>query len=112
MTPPVERRVTSQHGRVSQKQHHHSRRGNALEYYLYYNLAKRFPDLNWYIQESMLTYVPIYENVIRFMHGDRISYGGINGFYTYLHRRIFEWDEATRADYTILGHLHQYTPNR
>ncbi len=100
------------HGRISNKQHHHSRRGNALEYYLYYNLAKRFPELNWYIKESLLTYVPVYENTIRFMHGDRISYGGVNGFYTYLHRRIYEWDTSTRADYTILGHLHSYTPNR
>ncbi len=100
------------HGRISAKQHHHSRRGNALEYYLYYNLAKRFPDLNWYIKESLLTYVPVYENTIRFMHGDRIAYGGVNGFYTYLHRRIYEWDTSMQADYTILGHLHSYTPNR
>lgn len=100
------------HGRVSSKQHHSSRRGNALEYYLFYNLAHRFPHLNWYIKESLLTYVPVYDAVIRFMHGDRISFGGVNGFYTYLHRKIYEWDTATRADYTILGHLHQYTPTR
>lgn len=100
------------HGRISAKQHHHSRRGNALEYYLYYNLASRFPELNWYIKESLLTYVPVYDSVIRFMHGDRIAYGGVNGFYTYLHRRIYEWDTSMRANYTILGHLHQYTPNR
>jgi hypothetical protein len=46
------------------------------------------------------------------MHGDRIAFGGINGFYTYLHRKIAEWDRAVRADTTFLGHLHQWTPNR
>jgi len=100
------------HGRVTHKMHHASRQGNALEYYLYFNLAARFPELNWYIKESLLTYVPVYDNVIRFMHGDRIAFGGVNGFYTYLHRKLYEWETSVRADYTILGHLHQYTPTR
>ena len=100
------------HGRITNKQHFSSRRGNALEYYMYYNLAQRYPEFNWIIRESMLTYLRIYDSTIRFMHGDRIAFGGVNGFYTYLHRRIFEWDTTIKADYTILGHLHQYTPNR
>lgn len=100
------------HGRISTKQHFHSRRGNSLEYYMYYNLAHEFPEFSWVIDESMLSYVPVYSSVIRFMHGDRIAFGGVNGFYTYLHRRIYEWDTSTRADFTVLGHLHQYTPNR
>lgn len=100
------------HGRVSTKQHHSSRKGNALEYFMYYTLAQRYPQFNWVIEEGLLTYLPVYNSTIRFMHGDRISFGGINGFYTYLHRRIMEWDKAIKADYTILGHLHQYTPNR
>lgn len=100
------------HGRVTAKQHFHSRIGNSLENYMYANLAERNPDLTWIVEDSMLTYVPVYDFIIRFMHGDRISFGGVNGFYTYLHRRIHEWDSTIRADYTILGHLHQYTPTR
>lgn len=100
------------HGRVTAKMHHHSRIGNALEYYLYYNLAQQHPDLQWVIEESLLTYLPVYDRTIRIMHGDRISFGGVNGFYTYLHRRIYEWDTSVRADYTILCHLHTYTPGR
>jgi hypothetical protein len=101
------------HGRVSVKQHFHSRRGNSAEYFMYYNLAARYPQLNWVINESMLTYLPVYDKKIAFMHGDRISFGGMNGFYTYLHRRIDEWNTSpNKADYFILGHLHCYTPTR
>lgn len=101
------------HGRVTVKQHFHSRRGNSAEYFMYYNLAGRYPQLNWIVNEAMLTYLPIYDKKIAFMHGDRISFGGVNGFYTYLHRRIDEWNTSpNKADYFILGHLHTYTPTR
>ena len=94
--------VDGNHGRISHRQHFHSRRGNALEYFLYYNLAQRFPELDWVIEEGLLTYINVYDSVLRFMHGDRIAFGGINGFYTYLHRRIYEWDTSRKADHTLL----------
>lgn len=101
------------HARVSNKQHFHSRQGNAAEYFMYYNLAERYPDLHWIINEAMITYLPVYDKKIAFMHGDRISFGGVNGFYTYLHRRIDEWNTSpNKADYFVLGHLHSYTPTR
>jgi len=101
------------HGRVSAKMHFHSRRGNSAEYYMYYNLAKRYPQLNWIVNEAMITYLPVYDKILAFMHGDRISFGGTNGFYTYLHRRIDEWNTSpNKADFWILGHLHTYTPTR
>jgi len=100
------------HGRITIKQHHASRAGNSLEWFIYYMLAQRFPQFNWVIEQNMLTYLEVYGKKLRFMHGDRIAFGGINGFYLYLHRKIAEWDRAIRADYTILGHLHQYTPHR
>lgn len=56
----------------------------------------------------MLTYLKVYGYTVRLMHGDTISYGGVNGPYTYLNRRISEWDEAVKADLTLLGHLHRY----
>lgn len=97
------------HGRVTQKLHAASRKGNALEYFLYFNLAARHPDLNWVIADGLHVYVQVYHYTLRFMHGDSISYGGVNGPYTYLNRRIYEWDAARRADITIMGHLHRYT---
>ena len=79
---------------------------------MYHNLAQRNPEHNWVLEEGLLTYIDVLGHRVRCMHGDMIHFGGVNGFYTYLHRRIFQWDMAKRADLTICGHLHAYTPNR
>jgi len=97
------------HGRVTAKQHFNSRQGNAVAYFMYYTLAKRFPQINWVIAEGLHTYVKVYDHVIRFHHGDTIAFGGVNGPYTYLNRRIYQWDQAHRATYSVQGHLHMYT---
>lgn len=97
------------HSRITHKMHSNSRQGNALEYFMYYNLAARFPQLNWVIAEGLHTYLKVYDKVIRFHHGDTISFGGVQGPYMYLNRRIYQWDEGHKADYSIQGHLHSYT---
>lgn len=97
------------HGRITAKQHFNSRQGNALEYFMYYNIAARFPQINWIFADGLHAYVPVYDYVIRFHHGDTISFGGVNGPYTYLNRRIYQWDQAHKADYSCQGHLHCYT---
>lgn len=75
---------------------------------MYYTLAQRFPTIRWQFAEGMLTYLDVYDKKIRFHHGDAIYFGGINGPYTYLNRKIQEWDKAIRADYSVQGHLHQW----
>lgn len=97
------------HGRITQKMHSNSRQGNALEYYMYYNLANRYPQLNWVIADGVHAYLKVYDYTIRFHHGDTISFGGVNGPYTYLNRRIYQWDQGHKADYSVQGHLHTYT---
>lgn len=97
------------HGRITQKLHFNSRQGNALEYFMYYNLAHRFPTIKWQMAEGLHSYLNVYDKVVRFHHGDTISFGGVNGPYTYLNRRLFQWDQAFKADYSIQGHLHTYT---
>jgi len=97
------------HGRITQKMHSSTRQGNALEYYMYFNLAQRFPQLNWVINKSLHQYVGVYDKMIRFHHGDTIGFGGVNGPYTYLNRRVYQWNEGVRADYSVQGHLHQWT---
>jgi hypothetical protein len=96
------------HGRITTKLHFSSRQGNALEYFMYYTLAHRFPQIRWQFADGLLAYLKIYDYTVRFHHGDTIHFGGINGPYTYLNRRIQEWDKAVRADYSVQGHLHQY----
>lgn len=102
------------HGRVTQRVHHSSRTGNSLEWYMYYNLAARMPQFNWLIEEGLHTYLTLYaghpgQRTLRFHHGDTISFGGVNGFYTYLNRRRYQWNIAKQADIDVLGHLHCLT---
>ena len=96
------------HGRITQKQQYNSRQGNALEYYMYYNLAARFPKLKWVFSPGILTYQKVYDFTLRFHHGDTIHFGGIKGPAEYLIRSIHFWDTAVRADYSLQGHLHTY----
>ena len=105
------------HGRVTNKIHHSSRTGNSLEWYMYYNLAARLPHFNWLIEEGLHTYLTLYaghpgQRTLRFHHGDTISFGGVNGFYTYLNRRRYQWNIAKPADIDVLGHLHCYTATK
>jgi hypothetical protein len=97
------------HGRVTQRIHFSSRQGNALEYFMYYNIASRFSNINWLMADGLHVYLKVYDYVLRFHHGDTIGFGGVNGPYTYLNRRIYQWDQAHRADYSVQGHLHCYT---
>ncbi len=97
------------HGRITQKMHSNSRQGNALEYFMYYNLAHRFPNLNWVMADGLHVYLNVFNKVIRFHHGDTIGFGGVQGPYMYLQRRIYQWDQALKADYSVQGHLHCHT---
>ncbi len=97
------------HGRITQKMHATSRQGNALEYFMYYNIAHRFPDINWLMADGLFVYLDVLGHKIRFHHGDTISFGGVQGPYMYLNRRIYQWDQANPAEYSVQGHLHCYT---
>lgn len=96
------------HGRITTKQQWTSRQGNALEYYMYYNISKRFPTLNWVFAPGILIYQKVYGFNVRFHHGDTIHFGGIKGPAEYLVRALHFWDTAIPADYSIQGHLHTY----
>lgn len=97
------------HSRLTARQHWASRKGNALEYLMYYNIASRFPQLNWIIATGIHAYLDVFGSTMRFHHGDTIHFGGVNGPYTYLNRRIMQWDQSRQAHYSIQGHLHTYT---
>lgn len=104
------------HGRITQRIHHASRAGNSLEWYMYDNLSQEFPQFEWINERSLHTYVTFYpgsegQKVVRFHHGDTISFGGVNGPYTYLNRRRYQWNAGRRADIDVIGHLHSYRVN-
>lgn len=97
------------HSRITNKMHSNSRLGNSLEYFMYYNLAHRFPQLNWQIANGLFVYLDVLGHTVRFHHGDTISFGGVQGPYMYLNRRIYQWDQGHKADYSVQGHLHCHT---
>lgn len=104
------------HGRTTTRIHHASRAGNSLEWYMYHNLALQFQQFTWINEHALHTYLTFYkgcvgEKTIRFHHGDTISFGGVNGPYTYLNRRRYQWNAGKRADIDVIGHLHSYRVN-
>lgn len=104
------------HGRITHRIHHSTRQGNSLEWYMYHNLAQRLPQFNWIVDTALHTYLTLYpkkkgEKTLRFHHGDTISFGGVNGPYTYLNRRAMQWNKARHADIDVMGHLHMYRVN-
>lgn len=100
------------HARMTVKMHVNSRVGNALEWYMFHNLRARFPRMNWIIEESLHSFVKVYDWTVRFHHGDTIFFGGQNGFYQNYHILINSNNAVIRADLDVTGHLHQYTPMR
>jgi len=108
------------HGRVTHRLHASSRQGNSLEWYMFHNLAARLPQFNWVNDLALHTYITLYkghpgERTLRFHHGDTISFGGVNGPYTYLNRRAMQWNKANVAKGSpvidVIGHLHMYRVN-
>ena len=104
------------HGRVTYRVHHSSRQGNSLEWYMFHNLAHEFPQFTWINEHALHTYMTFYkgqqgEKTVRFHHGDTIHFGGVNGPYTYLNRRRYQWNAGKRADIDVIGHLHMYRVN-
>lgn len=104
------------HGRVTHRIHHASRQGNSLEWFMFHTLAGRLPQFNWINDTALHTYVDVYKGhpggkTIRFHHGDTISFGGVNGPYTYLNRRAMQWNKGRQADIDVMGHLHMYRVN-
>lgn len=100
------------HSRISMKQHWNTRAGNSLEWFMFHNLARRYPQFRWVIDESFISYLRIYDWIFRFHHGDRVYFGGQNGFFSNFHILIGSDNAERPADVDVIGHLHQYTATR
>jgi hypothetical protein len=99
------------HSRITKKTHYANRNGNSLEWAMYQNLAKRFPEFKWVIEDSYLTYYTVYDFVIRTHHGDTLRYlGGVGGIYPSMLRSYYQWNLTRKADINMMGHFHSYIP--
>ena len=99
------------HARTSKKTRFSAENGHSLEYLMYRHLAAYYKDeprIAFVVSPSYHTYLPIYDQTIRFHHGHAIRYqGGVGGLYIPVNKAIAQWNKGRHADLDVFGHFHQ-----
>jgi hypothetical protein len=97
------------HGRTTKKMQYKNDDQTSFESFIYWCLRDRFPELNWVINSSDITYLKISRKfILRFIHGHQIRYnGGVGGISVPLRKWIAKQQDSVHADFTVLGHFHQ-----
>jgi len=102
------------HGRTTKKPRHATGYKNSYEWLLYSILSTQLamPKVEWVVADSYMTYVPVYDRMIRFHHGDGLKYqGGIGGLTIPTEKAIASWNKAKLADLDVFGHWHTQQQN-
>lgn len=95
------------HSRTTKKVYTDEEALHSFEWGIYQTLAKRFPNIQWIIDESYFTYITLFNKVIRAHHGHAFRYmGGIGGITIPLMRYIAKVNRQRRADMDVIGHWH------
>lgn len=101
------------HGRLTHKVRPATREENSLEWLLYNMLAREFanePRIEFVLPHGVHTYVKAYNWNVRFTHGDAAKYGGgVGGVFIPIRKALYRWDTVCKADWTNMGHFHQYS---
>lgn len=104
------------HGRTTRKIRAKTRIANSYEYLLYRQLEQRFADdprVEFTIAGGSHLYLGVYDQTIRFLHGDDVRYwGGVGGITIPINKAIAAWQSFRQADLTCLGHFHQLLHGR
>ncbi len=102
------------HGRTTPKLRIATAVDNSYEWLLYHMLAEDFaaePRVTFQVDEGHHSVTPIYGLRVHTHHGDSVrSQGGIGGITVPLNRAAIQWREKYKADMSLVGHFHQYTP--
>lgn len=100
------------HGRTTPKRRISTGVENSFEWLMYQSLKQYFrnePRVEFQIAAGAHLYTEVYDQTIRWTHGDSIQYGGgVGGLSVPLRKAIDAWNELRRADVTCLGHFHQF----
>ena len=100
------------HGRATKEQRHATENANSFEYIMYHHVAKHFKGnkrVRILISESYVSYLPVYDKVIRFHHGHGMKYGGgVGGLFVPAYKAVARWNDGRRADIDCFGHFHQF----
>lgn len=114
-TPTEKLRIicnSGNHGRLTHKKRHATQEANSLEWLLYHFLASEFKSdkrIEFVLPQGPHTYVQIYDQVVRFTHGDDAKYGGgVGGIMIPIRKAIQRWQTVRPASLTIMGHFHQF----
>lgn len=104
--------VGGNHGRMTERTRISTNAENSLEVFAFYFLAAEFKDeprVKFRIAPGDMIYSRIFPNyMVRFIHGDQITFGGgVGGVTIPLRKWISRQDKSIRADLTCLGHFHQ-----
>lgn len=101
------------HGRLTYKVRPATREANSIEWLLYHMLAREFanePRVDFQLPHGVHSYVDIYNWTVRFTHGDAAKYGGgVGGVMIPVRKALYRWNTVKHADWTNIGHFHQYT---
>ena len=97
------------HGRTTQKMQYKNDDQTSFESFIFWCLRDRFPELNWVINSSDITYLKLTRKfTLRFIHGHQVRYnGGVGGISVPLRKWIAKQQDSMHADFTVLGHFHQ-----
>lgn len=100
------------HGRLTHKVRPSTREDNSIEWLLYAGLAREFanePRVEFVLPHGVLTYVRVYNWMLRFTHLDACKGGdGVGGIMIPIMKKLAKWDSGIKADVTNGGHFHQY----
>jgi hypothetical protein len=87
---------------------------NSYEVMLYADLADHYRHdqrVSVYIPEGAFVYLDLSRYILRCTHGDTFRYqGGIGGLTIPLVKALHRWETQRRADLTLFGHWHTYSP--
>ena len=104
------------HGRTTAKKHINTGAENSFEHLLYLMLAREWANekrIRWHVTKAEHSYVEIYGDWTRWMHGDGVKYDkGIGGIMVPINRALARLDSVRRCRVTFMGHFHQLTPGR
>jgi hypothetical protein len=104
--------ICGNHGRFTKWKWTKKAVGTSFEGILYNLLARWFEArkdkvIRFVLPQGDMTYIKIYDKVIRVTHGDNIRFcGGIGGVHIPLRKALDAWNTCKRADYNYLAHWH------
>jgi hypothetical protein len=100
------------HSRLTSKPRVSTAFDHSLEWLMYDVLAQGYKGesrVQFNLEPSYLTVLPVYDFKLRIHHGDYLRYaGGIGGLSVPLNKAIHQWNRGAGADLDILGHWHSW----